>query len=84
MAIRARSVFVCSAEVVEPDTPIESTPSTTVGKKNPDRAVRQGRRVIADMRRVNVGFPTSRFYPVRVPSVEAIALLLVSMAVSSQ
>ena len=51
-------------------------------KKNPDRTAITDRRVIADMRRINVGFSVSQYYPVMVPSIESIARLLVSMTVT--
>ena len=80
--IRARRFFVCSAESMSLETPVETTPTTAVGKKNPDRTVRTDRRVIADMRRIDVGFAVSRYYPARVPPIESIARLLVSMTVT--
>ena len=79
--IRAQRLSVCSTLSVTLDTPIEATPTTTVGKKNPDRSISHDRGAIADLRRVNVGFDISQFYPVRVPSVESIARLLVSLTV---
>ena len=63
------------------DSPVETTPTTTAGGKNPDRTVSTGRRVISDMRRINVGFNTSQYYPVLVPSIESIARLLIAMTV---
>ena len=79
--IRAQRLFVCSTLSITLDTPIEATPTTTVEKKNPDRSISHDRRVIAGLRRVNVGFDISQFYPVRVPSVESIARLLASLTV---
>ena len=73
---------MCSAESIHTDTPIVATPTTTVEKKNPDRTLSSGRRVIADMRRANVGIAATQYYPVRVPPIESIALLLAPMAVS--
>ena len=53
-----------------------------MGEKNPDRAIDADRRAIADMRRINMGFDASQYYPARVPALEAMARLLVSMTVS--
>ena len=83
--IRARRILACSTNCILIDTPIEATPpppTTTVAKKNPDHTVSADRSAIADMRRVNVGFETPHYYNVRVPSVESIARVLVSLAVA--
>ena len=80
--IRSRRLFLCHTKRISLDTPIEATPTTPTEKKNPDRTVRTDRRVIADMRRINVGFEVSQYYHVRVPPIESIARLLVSMAAS--
>ena len=78
--IKARRIFASSTQCVLSDTPVETTPTTTVGGGS-DRTVSSARRGIADMRRINVGFETSQYYPVRVPSIESIARLLIAMAV---
>ena len=75
---------MCSTERVALETPIESTPTTTVEKKHPDRTARTARRAIADMRRIKLGFSASQCYPVRGHSVESIARLLAPMTVSLQ
>ena len=80
--IRARRIFVCSTAKVTDAAPVEAAPSTTLEKKNPDRTVSLDRRIIAGMRRVNLGFPESQYYPARVPSLESLARLLVSMTVA--
>ena len=77
--IAHRRIFVCSAAVVGEDSPIEATPTTTVEKKNPDRTISADRRVIAGMRRINVGFNPEQYYPIRAPTVESIARLLVAL-----
>ena len=77
--VHARRMFACSTATVTDETPIDATPTTTVEKKNPDPTIGTDRRAIADMRRVNVGFSSTQYYPVRVPSVESIARLLVAM-----
>ena len=64
------------------ETPIEDTPTKTVEKRNPDRTISTDRRAISNMRRIAVGFPPTQYYPVRSPSIESIARLLVTMAVS--
>ena len=51
-------------------------------KKNPDHTVSLDRRIIAEMRRINLGFPESQYYPARVPSLESLARLLVTMTVA--
>lgn len=81
MDIRSRRFFVRSAGRISIDTPIAGTPTTAVGKRNHERTISANRRAIEDMRRVDVGFGAPRYYPVRVPSIESIARLLVSMAV---
>ena len=80
--VRARRMFVCSAQSISPDTPIDATSATTVEKKNPDRTIITDRRAISDIRRINQGFNPAQYYPARVPKVEALARLLVSTAVS--
>lgn len=80
--IRARRMFVCSTDTVTCDTPIEATPTATVEKKNPGRAISTDRRVISDMRRINVGFSVTQYYTAREPAVESIAGILVSTTVS--
>ena len=80
--IRARRVFARPTGLISADTPVESTPTKIVEKKSPDRRVRRDCRYIGDMRRANVGFPTSKFYPVRAPSVESISRLLAPTAAS--
>ena len=79
--IRERRIFLCSADRAYRETPVEGTYTKTVEKKNPYRAVSTDRRVIADMRRLDLGFATAQYYPVRVPPIESISRLLVSMAV---
>ena len=78
--MRARRFFACPTKRISPDTPIEATPTTAVEKKTPDRTISADRRVIADMRRANVGFESPQYYPARAPSIESITRLLVSMA----
>merc|ERR1712112_548209 len=75
-------MFVCSAASVGESSPVEATPTTTVEKKNPDRTISTDRRVIADMRRINVGFNVDQYYPIRAPTVESIARLLVALTTS--
>ena len=79
---RARRMFVCAARAVSLETPIGATPTAAVEKKNPDRTISTDRRVIADMRRIKLGFNPSQYYPAMVPTVEELALLLFSMALS--
>ena len=80
--VRALRMFVWPTQAISPDTPIDATPTTTVEKKNPDRTISTDRRAIADLRRINLGFNPAQYYPVRVPAVESLGRLLVSMAVS--
>ena len=48
---------------------LEATPTTTVEKKNTDRPVSLRRKITADVRRINLRFPSDQYYPVVVPSV---------------
>ena len=80
--IRARRMSVCSTASISVSAPIEATPTTTVEKKNPGRTQSTDRRIIADVRRINLGFPEYQYYPVRVPSVETLARLLAPMTVA--
>ena len=57
----------------------EEAPNATEDQKKPDRTISTDTRAIADMGRRNVGFPVSKYYPVRAPSVESVARLLASM-----
>ena len=81
-AIRARRFFVCSTATITSEMPIESNPKTTVQKKNPDRAISRDRMVVADVRRGNLGFQSTPYYTVRVPSFESLSLLLASITSS--
>ena len=81
--VRARRMFVRPAQIISLGAPIDASPATTVEKKNPDRTISAGRRVIAYIRRTNIGFaPPHYYYPVRAPSLEAMGRLLVSATLS--
>ena len=75
--VAAQRMLVCTTETVDANTPVEATPTTTVEKRNPDRTISSDRRVIADLRRVNLNFPSSQYYPVRVPTAGDIARMIV-------
>ena len=71
--ILTKRMFVCTTRTVGPNTPVEATPTTLVDKKNPDRTISGDKRLIADLRRVNLSFPTDQFYNVSVPSISEIS-----------
>ena len=54
--VRARRLFVRPTATSTDDIPIVTTLTTTVEKKNPDVRISTDRRVVADVRRVNLGF----------------------------
>ena len=66
-------MFVCTASSVSLHTPLEATPTTMVDKKNPDRTISLDKRMIADLRRVNLSFPDGQYYKVTVPTVSEVA-----------
>ena len=58
------------------------TPTTTAEKKKPARTISADRWIIAELRRVNFGFPESQYYQSRVPVMVSLARLSVSASVS--
>ena len=50
-------MFVCTTGSLSLHAPLEATPTTMAGKKNPDRTISLDKRMIADLRRVNLSFP---------------------------
>ena len=69
--IRARRIYARSTAVATDAAPVGVTPTTTAEKKNTDRTVSSGRRLIADMQRANLGSPDSKYCPTRVPALES-------------
>ena len=67
-----RRMFLCTTQTIKLDEQIEATPTTTVEKKNPDRSISTDKRIIADLRRVNLRFDTQQYYPVKVPTIQDI------------
>ena len=81
--VRARRMFVCSAQSISIDTPINATPKTTVEGKI---AIAQlsliyGRWMTCVESTLDL-FNPSQYCPVRLPTVEALARLFVSTTVS--
>ena len=74
-----RRMFLCTTRTVKLNELIEATPTTTVEKKNPDRSISKDRRVIADLRRVNLKFDTCQYYPIEAPSVHDIARWILAL-----
>ena len=66
--MRAEIHSVSPTATAKEDAPIESTPTTTVGKENPDRTVSRDRSVIADLRRSDIYRPTEKYYNARAPT----------------
>ena len=52
---------------------IEMTPTTMVPKRNPDRSLSTEKRIIADLRRINLYFGQSTDYPAVFPTVDSLA-----------
>ena len=78
--IRARRACAFPESHVKDDTPIEAAPTKTVAKKNPGRAISDCRRIIADVRRENIGLNPAQYFPARSPSIEDICRTLISLA----
>ena len=66
-------MFVCTTGSMGLHAPLEATPTTMVDKKNPDRTISLDKRMIADLRRVNLSFPGDQYYKATVPTVSEIA-----------
>ena len=79
----ALRMLVCAAESVDEHTPIEATPTASVEKRNPDRAISLDRRVVDDLRRVNLHFPTTQYYPAHVPTAPDISRLVLTLRTRS-
>ena len=71
--VTAGRMFVCAAKSVDTHAPVEATPTTTVDKKNLDRTLSTDKRMIADIRRVNLSSPADQYYHVAVPTITDIA-----------
>ena len=55
------------------DGGVETTPTTLAPERNPDRTLSADRRLISDLRRVNIHFDSKDCYPVVVPTVNQLA-----------
>ena len=73
-------MFMCSFETLGGyASDIEMTPTTLVPKRNPDQTLSTEKRIIADLRRINLYFDQSEDYPVVLPTVEALARKIVCL-----
>ena len=73
-------MFMCSFETIGGfSSDIEMTPTTLVPKRNPDRSLSTEKRIIADLRRINLYFDQSEDYPAVLPTVDALAKKIVCL-----
>ena len=78
--IKKGRMFVCGANAIGGDAAlVEATPSTLVLKRNPDRSWSSEKRVIADLRRINLYFDATENYPVELPTIQELARRIVAM-----
>ena len=68
-----RRMFMCAAEAISESEYIETTPTTTAEKKNPYRPISADRGIIAEMRRINMRFDSTQYYPIVAPRIQEIA-----------
>ena len=66
-----RKVFTNSSSLN--DGGAQTAPTTLAPKRNPDRTLSVGKRLISDLRRVNIHFDSKDCYPAAVPSVTHLA-----------
>ena len=71
--VNAGKMFVCNSGAIPVDDQYIVSPSTTVAKKLPDRTVSNDRRVILDVRRVNLKCPKEDYWKVQTPMLEDLA-----------
>ena len=71
-------MFVCSTSTVGLKRPIQATPTITIEKKNDGRIISIGRRIISDMRRVNLGFGKMQSYIANVPTMTDVARTIIA------
>ena len=74
-----RRMFLRTTNTVQDSDYIEATPTTTVEKKNTDRSISADRRVISDMRRINLHFESCQYYQIVVPKIQDIARRIMSL-----
>ena len=67
--IATRGMSLRATDSISLGGSIESMPTATAGKKNPDRSISLDRMVIADSRRANFRFDTKQYYPIAAPSI---------------
>ena len=77
--ILAGRMFARATKSAHAQAPMGDTPSTMVGKKNPDRDICLDERRIPDLRRVNLPCPTDQYYKVDAPSVGEIAHTIIQL-----
>ena len=73
-------MFICGTSLVGgEETWIEATPSTLALWRNPDRSRSTDKRVISDLRVINLYFDTTDVYPVDLPTVKELARRIVAI-----
>ena len=72
--VEAGKMFVCTPEPIGKDEEYLCSPSTTVAKKLPDRTISADKRLILDVRRVNLRFPKSDYWAMITPSIDNLAI----------
>ena len=78
--VRKGRIFICGTKCIGGDNAqIEATPSTLVPKRNPDRSWSSEKRVIADLRRINLYFDNQELYLVELPTVKDFARGIISL-----
>ena len=67
--VQKGSMFICGPDIIWGEAAqIEATPYTLIHERNPYLAWDSGKRVIADLRRMNLYFDTSDVYTVELPT----------------
>ena len=73
-------MFVCGSECIGgDDAKIEATPTTLVPIRNPDRSRSSDKRVISDLRRINLYFKNDSLYRAELPTVRDFARRIVAL-----
>ena len=73
-------MFLCSFEAEGGfSSDLELTPTTLAPKRNPDRSLSPEKRIIADLRRVNMYFDQSADYPANLPTAETHARKIICL-----
>ena len=78
--IQKGRMFICGTDCSGGEaTQIEATPTTLVPTRNPDRSWSREKRVIADLRRINLYFENAEIYHVELPTMRDSAKRILSM-----